>query len=468
MLTYCKETENKGYTLNEYFVYPFNLNNTLITTRHGGWAVLSNQEYQILKSNQSDSDSELFQKLERAGIILTEKSLKRVISDLRQENDFLLRYPAYHVIAITNKCNLNCVYCHPDAKPEENEMDAKTAIKILDFIFSTPGVRGHQIIIEGGEPLLKWDLIKFLYWEAKKRAEEKNLELHFSFGTNLTLMNEKIAKELSEMGISPCTSLDGPKKLHDQQRPYIDGRGSYDNTIYWIQRLKKEFGVKIHALPVITNFSLKVGPEAIIDEYLEIGENTIFLKPFRPTGRALLNQEEIEMTPEAFFDFWKRGVEYSISLSKKGTKIKELNASYFINNILSPTRPSMCHRRPCGAGITILSYNCDGTINGCDAGRNIGILDLGHVDEDNYQTIRAKAMLLLSFSADATPVCSSCPFMAYCNPCLVCNWGQSETLFARPPLSFECGWQKRAFEFLFKKFLDKEDFQILQGWQSRR
>jgi len=456
------------HTFNEYFPYSLDSNNTLITTRHGGWAILPNEEYQIFKSNNFDENSELFQKLEKAGIVLTKRSTRKIAYDLYQENKFLFTYPTYHVISITNKCNLNCIYCHPDAKPKKEEMNEETAKKVLDFIFSTPNVKGHQIVIEGGETLLRWDLVKFLYSEAKKRAKEKNLELRFSFGTNLTLMNEKIAKELSENKISPCTSLDGPRELHDKQRPYIDGRGSYENTIYWINRLKTDFKVHIYALPVITKFSLKFGPEALIDEYVKIGQDSVLFKPFRPTGRALANQSEIEMDSESFFEFWRKGIEYCISLSKKGIKIKELNTGYFINNILSSNRPSMCHRRPCGAGVSILSYNCDGTINACDAARIIGILDLGHVAKDNYQTIRAEILPLLALSPDTIPICSSCPFMAYCNPCLVCNWGQGNSLYPRPPISFECQWHKKAFKHLFEKFLNKEDVQILQSWQPRQ
>lgn len=474
MLTYHNRqnyvaTESKNYTLNEYFYFSIDSNNILLTTRHGGWAILSSQEYRTFKSNNLEQDSQLFKKLEEVGLVLTKRSTAKIISDLYKENDFLFRYPHYHVIAITNKCNLNCIYCHPESNPEKDEMDEKTARKVLDFIFSIPQAGGHQIVIEGGEPLLKWNLIKFIYKEANQRAEEKNLKLRFSFGTNLTLMNDKIAEELFQTSINPCTSLDGPKGLHDKQRPYISGQGTYDNTIYWIKRLKNKFKVNVHALPVITNLSLKFNPEEIIDEYVKIGQDIVFFKPFRPTGRALINIEELEMDPEAFYDFWERGVEYCLKLTKKGIKTKETNAMYFISNIFSPSRISMCHRRPCGAGISILSYNSDGTINGCDVTRGEGFLDLGHVDEDDYGTIRAKALPLLALSADSIPICSSCPFMAYCNVCLADTWGRESTICPKIPRSFSCKWQKRAFEFLFKKIQEnKEDAQILRSWAPNR
>lgn len=450
---------------NEYFSFPLGSNLTLISTRHGGWIILSDDEYKAFKSKKFDEDSELFKKLEEVGIILTKRSIRKITRDLRIENRFLFSPPNYHVIAVTNKCNFNCIYCHPDALPQKDEMNEKTAKKVLDFIFSIPMAGICQIIIEGGEPLLKWDLIKFLHRESSKRAKEKNLNLRFSFTTNLSLMTDKIAQELSEMEINPCVSLDGPKELHDKQRPFVGGGGSYDKVVYWMEKLKNKYKLRLSAIPVITNLSLKYGPEAIVDEYLKAGLNMVFFKPFRASGRALASFKELEMKPEDFYNFWKRGIEYCLSLNKKGTRIRELNTVYFITNILSPYRKSMCHRRPCGAGFSILSYNADGTINGCDSARGQGFLDFGHVDKDDYQTIRSRTLPLLALSPDLTPICSTCPFMAYCGLCLADIYGRENDLYPKIPRSFNCRWQKLVFEYLFKKFSeDKEDAKILQSW----
>jgi len=172
------------------------------------------------------------------------------------------------------------------------------------------------------------------------------------------------------------------------------------------------------------------------------------------------------MESEDFYNFWREGVEYCLSLNKKGVKARELIAQYFITNILSPYRRSMCHRRPCGAGISILSYDCDGTINGCDAARGKGFLDLGHIDKDNYQTIRTRALPLVALYPDLIPICSSCPFMAYCGLCLTEVFERENDLYPKVPRSFSCQWHKKAFEYLFKKFLEnKEDAQILRSWQ---
>lgn len=459
--------ETSSYLKNEYFRFPIDNQHVLLTTRHGGWFILSKEEYATFKAGELKTDSELFGKLENAGIILTPKSANRIARDLSIQNNFLFNPTNYHVIAVTNKCNFNCIYCHPDSTPGKEGMSKETGRKVLDFIFSIPMRPGCQIVIEGGEPLLQWDLIRYLYQESEKRAKEKGIGLRFSFTTNLSLMTEQIAKELSQMEINPCISFDGPKEIHDQQRPLAGGGGTYDKVIYWAHKLKDEYKLKVHAIPVVTKIALKYGPRAIIDEYLKLGQESVFFKPFRASGRALNKMNELAMTGKEFFEFWKEGVEYCLELEKKGIKMRELNATYLISNISQPVRKSMCHRRPCGAGFSILSYNSDGTINGCDATRGQGFLDFGHVDQDNYQTIRSKALPLLSLTPDAVPVCSNCPFMSYCSVCLADNFGRENDIYPKAPRSFSCQWQKLAFEYLFKKFMeDGEDAKILRSWQN--
>jgi len=462
------DQKKKTYPINEFFSFPLG-DKILVTTRHGGWNILSDEQYQLLKSGKVDENSELFKNLEGAGIILTENGTRKVIQDLSIENNFLHLPTRYHVIAVNNKCNFNCIYCHPNATPREDEMKTETARKVLDFIFSIPMQRSCHIVIEGGEPLLNWDLIKFIFQEGKKKAAEKNLKLRFSFTTNLSLMTDEIAQEFSDMRVIPCVSFDGPKELHDKQRPFVGGRGSYDTVTYWFKKLRNDYKINIHAIPVITNISLKYGPEAIIDEYLKLGEEVVFFKPFRASGRALASFKELDMKPQDFYDFWRRGIEYCFSLNKKGIKIRELTTSYYITNILSPQRWSMCHRRPCGAGFSILSYSPNGTINGCDATRGQGFLELGHVDEDDYPTIRSRVLPLLALSPDLTPICSTCPFMAYCRHCLSDVYGRENDLYPKIPRSFECHWQKAAFEYLFQKISeDTKDAQILLSWKQDR
>lgn len=65
----------------------------------------------------------------------------------------------------TNRCNMACVYCHARAGSDsqrELDMTDEVLYKTVDFFFSVPRLGRKEIKIEfqGGEPLLRYDLIQ--------------------------------------------------------------------------------------------------------------------------------------------------------------------------------------------------------------------------------------------------------------------------------------------------------------------
>lgn len=108
-------------------------------------------------------------------------------------------------------------------------MGFDTANKILDFIKQT--AKPSEIInitFHGGEPLLNINLIKYIIEEVKK--DFKNVL--FSLTTNGTILNEEISNFLVENfknGFS--MSIDGNQFVHDTNRIYPGGQGSFDTVM---------------------------------------------------------------------------------------------------------------------------------------------------------------------------------------------------------------------------------------------
>ena len=80
--------------------------------------------------------------------------LKNVVRDKFERPIISLR------ITLTNRCNVNCLYCHHDgmvrSKDEMNADELYTICKIAKKI----GVK--KIRLSGGEPLLKKDIVEIV------------------------------------------------------------------------------------------------------------------------------------------------------------------------------------------------------------------------------------------------------------------------------------------------------------------
>lgn len=90
---------------------------------------------------------------------------------------------------LTTRCQLSCRYCHMGILPAR-DMDAKIMKKGMDFVFrSTSDFIAVQFF--GGEPLLKWDLLKegtlYFYKKSKKLKKQKSIAL----ATNGILLDDK-------------------------------------------------------------------------------------------------------------------------------------------------------------------------------------------------------------------------------------------------------------------------------------
>jgi cyclic pyranopterin phosphate synthase len=89
-------------------------------------------------------------------------------------------------ISITNRCNLNCLYCKKEGIPESSyEM---TKEEILELINQARKFRVKKVKFTGGEPLIRKDLAEIIENIPKGIVK--------SISTNGLLLNEDLIKKL--------------------------------------------------------------------------------------------------------------------------------------------------------------------------------------------------------------------------------------------------------------------------------
>jgi uncharacterized protein len=126
---------------------------------------------------------------------------------------------------LTVKCNLDCDYCFKEKSNED--MSLKTAQDAICWlIFASTDARRIVVNFIGGEPLMRFGMIKKLVPFAKRRAFQHGKFIHFGITTNGTIMSKKIIDFWREWGIGFHTSIDGCPAVHDRHRHFPDGRPS--------------------------------------------------------------------------------------------------------------------------------------------------------------------------------------------------------------------------------------------------
>ncbi|MDK2587344.1 radical SAM protein [Romboutsia sedimentorum] len=149
-------------------------------------------------------------------------------------------------LEVTERCNLRCKYCvYQEGQGAfrnfgENDMSLDTAKKAIDLL----ALRSDDevnISFYGGEPLLRFDLIKQCISYCNDKFSNKTV--YYNMTTNCTLMTPEIAGYLASVDNFTITvSLDGPECIHDKNRVFINGTGSFDKTINGLKNLIIAYG----------------------------------------------------------------------------------------------------------------------------------------------------------------------------------------------------------------------------------
>ena len=154
----------------------------------------------------------------------------------RIEKDILMKLPSFCdlSIAISNKCNLRCKYCHANAGESNEQLDIGAIKSSIDYLIDRCNQSSSKLariqFAGGGEPTLHMDIIEEAVSYLRERCREHRFIPEVGMATN-GMYNEQVADKVIEFFNGVSLSLDGPKDIMDLQRPSANGSSSYD-TVY--------------------------------------------------------------------------------------------------------------------------------------------------------------------------------------------------------------------------------------------
>ncbi len=147
--------------------------------------------------------------------------------------EVITSFPNLHVftLGLTTKCNLRCTYCCYSGNYRNtrshgtDSMGIKDVDKVLNFINITASQRPIIISFYGGESLLEIDLLKVFVRKAQRLWKE---DVKFELSTNGTLLSYENIEYFVNHKFTLFVSLDGSASIHDRQRVYPNGKGSFE------------------------------------------------------------------------------------------------------------------------------------------------------------------------------------------------------------------------------------------------
>lgn len=456
-----------------YFNFRKLNNRYLITNDLGRYMFVTNRELKSLITDNVDMNSEFGQVAAQNFFCFSgsEQAFSNYVKPyMRESKNYLFSSTSLHIFVVTNSCNMQCVYCQAqkgDCVPNEF-MTKETAEGAVDIALSSPE-KHLTFEFQGGEPLLNFDIIKHIVEYTKIKNTSKIIE--FNLVSNLTMLNESIVDFIKENKIGLSTSIDGDQLLHNQNRTYRNGKGSFEDAVSGIRTLQKA-GIFTGAIQTTTRNSLTHSKE-IVDTYLELGLNNLFVRPLTPLGRANKSWESIGYSAKEFVDFYKKCFDYIIELNSNGIYLKEGHASIMLSKILEG-RPVnyMELRSPCGAAIGQMAYNYNGDIYTCDEGRMLAemgndVFKLGNVYTSSYDDLinceNCKAVCVSS-TLESLPNCFDCVYNPYCGTCPVVNFALKNDIINKEPNDYRCTIYRGILNVIFEALQDDKKAEILKTW----
>ncbi len=302
---------------------------------------------------------------------------------------------------LTHQCNLRCTYCYLDhaPKPAMSLSIGQAAIEATFRSAVAHHYRQVKLKYAGGEPLLRFPLIRQLHRHAQALADSHNLELEGVVLSNGTLLQAKMIKDMKALNLRLMISLDGLGNFHDDQRCYADGRGTSQEVIQAI-----ELAVAHDLKPYISVTVTENSAAGLADLVAWILAHDL---PFNLNfQRAPLNQE-VSPTPNS------NSNSPLLPHLKAAFKVIEANLPRrsLLASLIDRANLATPHLKTCGVGHNYLVFDTEGQVSKCQMTQHAPITTAQATDP---LAILQADTTMPNISVEQKKECATCEWKYWC------------------------------------------------------
>lgn len=332
-----------------------------------------------------------------------ELSIDEIVEENHQENpDIFILY-----LLLSERCNMNCLYCshaHRD-KIKQGDMKIETVINALEKFYAINTNRKRSVVLYGGEPLMNKKGVLAAIDYIRQQKEDKKTEIVII--TNGTFLEESLIKYFSLNDVSIIISVDGERETHDKFRK-IGERGTFDYIEKAVSILNNN-GIKFGLSATIAAHNIKTLDKVTDFFYQKFDPISIGLNPLHK--KTLGDDSEYES--DSFINEYSVDSEEVAEAMIVAYKAARKNGLY-IEQIMRRVRPFILSTPrlkdcpACGAMIRVLA---DGTFGPCgqviEKEKNVNMETCKFSESELIKTWNHRLSCSLSS-------CNNCDAMALC------------------------------------------------------
>jgi len=384
-----------------------------------------------IKKTEFAENYEIIQQLQKKYFVFsTSRPERRGSQEAMDEKSLLDTYNKENIgqmcLELTQQCNLRCKYCVYSGKYKYQRihnnrvMSYATARKAIEFYIERAESDRGSISFFGGEPLLRFDILKKCANHIKYKLGKKKLGIRIC--TNGILLNDMSIEFIIKNKIDLQISVDGPKSHHDKYRTFKNGKGSFNQVKTILEKIKKidsnYYRKHIILICVITpstnlielnNFFLT--NHLTKDVSLRIGyidsKDTVFFNSCRFNKNQ--KNEEKKLWQLYSSGLIKNKEEYSTILDPSFRQILE---NLYNRNIYNKPKSVAVLNGPCMPGLRKLFVSCDGNFHICE--KMNPFFPIGNIDSGfDYKKVKSLWEKFLVNDSN----CLNCWALNFCDIC---------------------------------------------------
>lgn len=318
---------------------------------------------------------------------------------------------------VTQACNLGCTYCFKGTK-EPLHMQEELAKSAIDWLIDASGDSNAplRVALMGGEPLLRFDLIRQIVPYGQCRARQRGKSLSFCCTTNCTLITDEILAFWSKYFMTFHCSLDGVPEVQNINRPFVSG-GPTSQVVERNVRKIISFQPRVWARATVTPVSVTSLAESA-RYFSELGFQVMH---FQPAVNCEWQQQDLNMLKEQY----ERLGHFYIERLKMGNPVTIMSFHHGLKELHSTCPTS---RAPCSAGYSEMMIDPQGNIYPCTRfGPHLcgGQFRLGTIGNAFNNRLR-QIFLNYNIYDDSRAGCDGCKARSTCRSwcyaaCVECN-----------------------------------------------